>query len=138
VNGTTTVCRSDDGAQTWTSSVVNASVEARIVWTGTEFMMWSPGGVHRSTDGITWTSAATQTRNDAGVSGGPNIGPVARGENGTFVAQRGGWQVWYDSQRLYRSTDGVVWDELLPSNFKHGHPITMMAEGWVERSAACP
>ncbi|MGV3620032.1 MAG: hypothetical protein ACO1OB_04405, partial [Archangium sp.] len=137
--GDTTVCRSNDGAQTWSASTLDdVSIESRIVFTGTEFVMWSPGGVHRSADGITWTSQATQTRNPSGMtSGGPNIGAVAYA-NGTFVGVRGGWQVWYEQQKFYRSTDGIVWDELPAGAFKQGHPITAMAAGAVPRSAACP
>lgn len=137
--GNTTVCRSSDGAQTWsTTTLNNVSIESRIVFTGTEFVMWSPGGVHRSADGTTWTSMPSQTRSSSGAtSGGPNIGAVAYA-NGTFVAVRGGWQVWYEQQKFYRSTDGVVWDELPAGAFKPGHPITAMAAGLVPRSAACP
>ncbi len=138
-SGDTTVCRSDDGALTWSSVQLNGvSIESRLVWTGTEFIMWSPGGVHRSPDGITWTSQPTQTRRNGNLSGGPNIGAVARGPGGTFVATRGGWQVWYENQRFYRSTDGTIWDELPAGAFEPGHPITAMASGMVERSAACP
>lgn len=137
--GTTTVCRSDDGAQTWSSTTLqNVGVESRLVWTGAEFVMWSPGGVHRSPDGLTWTSAPSQTRSSTGtLGGGPNLGAVTYA-GGTFVAVRGGWQVWYEQQKFYRSTDGVVWDELPAGAFKPGHPITAMASGLVPRSAACP
>lgn len=137
--GTTTVCRSNDGAQTWSSTELqNVSVESRALWTGSEFIMWSPGGVHRSADGITWTSQPTQTNRNGTLSGGPNIGAVARSANGTFVAVRGGWQVWYEQQRFYRSSDGTVWDELPATAFEPGHPITAMAAGVVPRSSACP
>jgi hypothetical protein len=133
------VCRSSDGAQTWTSTTIPGEyMESRMVWTGTEFMVWSSGKVHRSPDGTTWTSTNTQTRRNGTLSGGPNIGAVARGENGTFVGVKGGWQVWYDQQRFYRSTDGVIWDELATGDYTQGHPITAMAAGFASRSAVCP
>lgn len=62
LNGTV-VCRSTDGAATWTSTVIaGESIDARPVWTGTEFLAWSSGKVHRSADGANWTSTPTQTR----------------------------------------------------------------------------
>jgi len=133
----TIVCRSTDGAATWTRSTLSAYVESRPVWTGSGFVAWSNGQVHRSPDGATWTSAPTQTRKNGVLSAGPNPGPVAVNADGTFVAVKGGWQVWYEQQRFYRSTDGVLWDELAPGDFLAGHPITAMAAGFVSRGA-CP
>ncbi|MBL8949520.1 MAG: exo-alpha-sialidase [Myxococcaceae bacterium] len=133
------ICRSADGAATWSSTTLMGEyMESRPLWTGTEFMVWSNGRVHRSADGITWSSMNTQTRRNGMTSGGPNIGAVARNANGTFVATRGGWQVWYDQQRFYRSTDGVVWDELATGTYEQGHPITAIAAGFATRSAVCP
>ncbi len=133
------VCRSSDGAQTWTSSTIaNEYMESRPLWTGSEFMVWSNGKVHRSADGIAWTSTNTQTRRNGVLSGGPNIGAVARSAAGTFAATRGGWQVWYDQQRFYRSTDGVVWDELATGTYVQGHPVTAISAGFASRSASCP
>ena len=138
LNGTV-VCRSGDGAVTWTTTTIpGESMEARPVWTGTEFLAWSNGKVHRSADGITWTSSNTQTRRGAVLSGGPNVGPVARNAAGTFVAVKGGWQVWYEQQRWYRSTDGVIWDELATADATQGHPITAMSAGFASRSLVCP
>jgi len=133
------VCRSSDGARTWTStSIAGEYMESRPLWTGSEFMVWSSGRVHRSPDGTAWSSASTQTRRGAMLSAGPNIGAVARGEGGTFVAVRGGWQTWYEQQRFYRSQDGIVWDELPAGAFEGGHPITAIAFGLASRSAVCP
>lgn len=133
------ICRSSDGAQTWTSTLLaNVSADSNPLWTGSEFMLWSNGKVHRSVDGTTWTTMNTQTRVGTTLSGGPNPGAVARHANGTFVAVKGGWQVWYEQQRFYRSTDGVVWDELPSGAYTQGHPITYIRAGWAERSAACP
>lgn len=133
------ICRSSDGARTWTSTTISGEyMESRPLWTGTEFMVWSSGKVHRSADGTAWTTSNTQTRRGTMLSGGPNIGAVARGASGTFVAVRGGWQVWYDQQRFYRSTDGIVWDELPTGDYEQGHPITAMAAGFTARSTVCP
>ncbi len=138
VSGNTTVCRSDDGAQTWTHSQLAANVESSLLWTGSEFIMWSAGQVHRSPDGASWTSTATQTRApDGGLSSGPNPGAVAVAPSGTFVAVRGGWDVWYEQQRFYRSVDGVVWDRLPPEAFHGGHPVTAIVAGKVP-SGVCP
>lgn len=134
----TVICRSADGARTWTQTSLPDGIESRPIWTGTEFMAWSPGRVHRSTDGLTWTSANTQTRRNGTLSQGPNPGPVAVNANGTFAAVKGGWNVWYEQQRFYRSTDGVIWDELPDGAYRQGHPVTMMVAGWAERSSVCP
>ena len=135
----TVVCRSTDDAATWTTSTIAGDfIEGRPVWTGTEFMAWSNGKVHRSPDGAVWTSSNTQTRRGGVLSGGPNPNPVARNADGTFVGVKGGWQVWYEQQRFYRSTDGVIWDELEVADAKRGHPITVMAAGVASRSNVCP
>lgn len=136
---TIVICRSGDGAQTWTSTTIpNEYFESRPLWTGTEFMLWGSGRVFRSADGITWTSANTQTRRNGTLSGGPNIGPVAINAAGTFVAVRGGWQTWYEQQRFYRSSDGVIWDELAAGTYEQGHPVTAIVSGFAERSSVCP
>jgi hypothetical protein len=134
----TIVCRSADNAATWTSTTIAEEILTRPLWTGTEFVAWSAGKRWRSTDGTSWTSSNTQTRVGSTLSGGPRLGAVALGASGTFVGVKGGWQVWYEQQRFYRSTDGLTWDELPEASAKRGHPITAMAAGTVARSAACP
>ena len=133
------LCRSGDGARTWTSTTIAGEyMESRPMWTGGEFMVWGNGKVFRSIDGNGWLTMPTQTRRNGVLSSGPNIGPVARAPTGTFVAVRGGWQVWYEQQRFYRSADGVVWDELDAGSYEQGHPITAIAFGEASRSAVCP
>lgn len=133
------ICRSADGAQTWTSTrIAGEYFSSRPIWTGSEFMFWGQGRVFRSADGLAWTPANTQTRRNGALSGGPNIGAVAVNARGTFVAVRGGWQTWYEQQRFYRSTDGVIWDELATGTYEQGHPITAIVSGSAERSATCP
>ncbi len=113
--------------------------ESRLLFTGSGFIIWSNGKVHRSADGVTWTTTNTVTRSPSGMmSGGPNIGAAAMSENGTFVAVRGGWDVWYDKQRFYRSRDGVTWDELPDTAYRKWHPVTMISAGFASRSSVCP
>lgn len=136
-----TVCRSDDNAHTFTTHQLGEDVwpESKLLWSGTEFIVWSGGHVHRSPDGRTWTTAETKTRSSTGaMSGGPNPGAVAVGPTGTFIGVKGGWQVWYEQQRFYRSTDGVIWDELAEGTYRQGHPVTAMISGTIERGGVCP
>jgi hypothetical protein len=68
-----------------------------------------------------------------------NVGAVAYSPvTGTFVAVRGGWQVWYDQQEFYRSSDGVTWTTLDPSVAPGGHPLRFISFGYGKPSAACP
>ena len=144
LGGDGVACRSTDNGATWTAHQTGGTIDSRLVWTGTEFVSW--GSVSnqrrliRSPDGMTWTSTATASRRN-GVpvaGGGPLIGAVARSPSGTFVAANGGWQTWYTSQRFFRSTDGVTWDELPMTAFVGSHPIQHIAWGEGARSSACP
>lgn len=134
------VCRSTDDGATWALlQGPTDAFESRILWTQAGFIAWSNGRVHRSPDGLTWTSSNSSTRRNGATSGGPNIGAVAFSQaTGTFAAVRGGWQVWYEQQRFYRSTDGVIWDELPESAARRSHPITHLISARVQRSAVCP
>ncbi len=96
--------------------------------TGSEVLVWSRGQVHRSSNGTDWTSEPT-TPSDL------QLGPVAVSDDGTFVAVRGGWQVWYENQEFYRSEDGVTWETLDASSYTGSHPIRDIHFGYV---AACP
>ncbi|MBC7988727.1 MAG: exo-alpha-sialidase [Luteimonas sp.] len=132
-------CRSADNGQTWTRSTIGTdAVESRPLWTGSQFMAWSNGKVHRSTDGITWTSTPTQRRVNGSLSGSVLVGAVAVSAQGTLVAVRGGWQTWYEQQRFYRSTDGILWDELPESAYRKGHPVIQIVWGLARKSAVCP
>jgi hypothetical protein len=94
------------------------------------FVVWNGSTRYRSTDGETWTS-------DAGTDG-VTIGAVARADDGTFAAVRGGWDVWYEKQRFYRSTDGLNWETLPLTAFTQSHPITHMTFARVKPSKECP
>jgi hypothetical protein len=135
----TIACRSTDNGLTWSStSIPSVSMESRLLWTGSQFIAWSNGKVHRSPDGATWTSTPTQRRVNGAINGSVMVGPVAVSPQGTFAAVRGGWQTWYEQQRFYRSTDGVVWDELPDPAYTKGHPMTQMVWGLARKSAVCP
>lgn len=62
---------------------------------------------------------------------------VARDDDGTFVAVRGGWQSSYEFQEIYRSSDGRSWEVLAPGSFVGSHPIHHVAFGYVDDRAAC-
>jgi hypothetical protein len=51
--------RSTDGGRTWNSIPITGATN--LIHTGTEFIAWSPGQRHRSTDGLTWTSTNTSS-----------------------------------------------------------------------------
>jgi hypothetical protein len=123
------VCRSVDGGATWKTGDLGGAIESQLLWTGKEFMGWGGGSVRRSADGVSWTSQP--------ISPNLNIGPTAVSDDGAFVAVRGGWSTWYDAQKLYRSDDGVTWQELSAGSFVGSHPITAMTFGWALPSAAC-
>jgi len=134
----TTICRSTDSGRTWTVTTdSNMHVDTAPLWTGSEFMAWETGRVYRSADGATWTGADTQTRFEGALSRGPTIGPIAMSSSGTFVSVRGGWQTWYEQQRFYRSTDGVVWEQLPDAAYEKGHPMTEIIFGLAETSSVC-
>ena len=92
-----------------------------LVYTGTELMIWSRGKLHRSPDGATWSTENLDVRHpDGSAAGLVSLGPVARSPGGTFVAVAGR----YETQRFYRSLDGLRWDELAATAYAGGHPVT--------------
>ena len=123
------VCRSVDGGATWTAGDIGGGIESQLLWTGKEFMGWGSGMLRRSADGLTWKAQA--------ISPNVNIGTAAVSDDGAFVAAGGGWDTWYEKQKLFRSDDGVTWQELSAGSFTGSHPITAMAFGWALPSAAC-
>ncbi len=134
-------CRSTDNGATWRSVALNAAIESRMVWTGTEFMAWGNSNgnkLFRSANGASWTATPISSRRNQVMGAGPIIGPVAISPGGTFVAVRGGWRTWYAGQEFYRSTDGIVWDVLPDTAYKKGHPMGFILFAYAERSAVCP
>jgi len=51
---------------------------------------------------------------------------------------RGGWQVWYDQQRFYRSADGVRWETLAAGSYVGSHPINFIEFGYAPAGTVCP
>lgn len=124
-------CLSTDGGGTWSVVDVGGTFESSILWSGGSFWAWGGGQVFTSADGAAWASQPM-------TPGNVDIGPAAVSPGGTFVAVRAGWNQWYDSQRFYRSTDGVSWTEVAAGSFSGGHPIVHVAFGYGEPSASCP
>jgi hypothetical protein len=129
VSGQGHVCRSTDG-DTWTYATVTDRFTSPPLWTGNEFWVYSGAKLFKSSDGQAWTSQDIEPKNIA-------IGPLARSPQGTLVAANDGWQVWYDKQQFFRSTDGVHWDVLPKTAFTGSHPIYFMSFGYVPASAGC-
>lgn len=128
LGGDGVACTSSDGGDTWTSrSIGTDDVGSQLVWTGSQFFAYGGGMAYTSADGESWSSQAT-------TPGGLNLGAIAYDpESGVFVGVRGGWQVWYDEQVFYRSTDGVVWEEA--DSYLGQHPIRFIEHGYLE---SCP
>jgi hypothetical protein len=124
------VCRSVDGGNVWTHHAVTERFTSPPLWTGTEFWLYSGAARWKSVDGVEWTSQAIEP-------GSISIGPLARSSSGTLVAANDGWQVWYEKQQFFRSTDGVHWQALPASAFTGSHPITFVSFGYVAPSAGC-
>lgn len=126
------VCVSSDGGHVW--NVVDLGdvyLESRMILADDTFMIWSAGERWSSTDGAQWSSTPTEPA--------ITIGAVGRDDEGHFVAVRGGWQVWYESQEFYRSDDGITWDVLQPGTFVGSHPVNHIAFGRVDAAtSACP
>ncbi len=127
LGGDGTACTSTDGGATFEAHAVGGEITSQVVWNGDMFVAWGSGMRYASEDGTTWNATPT-TPSDV------SIGAVAyHPDLGVYVGVRGGWQVWYDRQVFYRSTDGVVWVEA--DDFQGGHPIRFLEAGYLDR---CP
>ena len=123
------VCWSADG-DTWNYVAVADTFTSPPIWTGSEFWIYSGAELFKSPDGQSWTDVTIEPANIV-------IGALARSPAGTFVAANAGWQLWYDAQQFFRSTDGVHWDVLPPPAFTGSHPISFIRFGYVPLSAGC-
>jgi hypothetical protein len=129
VGGDGIACRSTDGGKNWTAtSVGTSSLSSQLVWNGDIFMVWGQGKRYSSADGAEWQTTNTSP---------PDIvpGPAAANPDGSVVAIRGGWDVWYEDQHFYRSDDGITWQEA--ESYTGGHPIRGVAFGVVPRPPEC-
>lgn len=132
VGGDGVTCRSTDGGNVWVQGSVGSvgsGVSSHLVWNGTVFQVWSPGQLHESGDGLSWSSRAVTPEN-------LTIGAVASDEHGGLAAVRGGWNSWDENQEFYRSADGLVWE--LASHFTKGDSIRTIAFGYGKKPAECP
>jgi hypothetical protein len=123
------VCRSTDG-RSWSYQAVAERFTSPPVWTGEEFWIYSGATLFKSADGQSWTS---QGISPSGIA----IGALARSPEGTLVAANDGWQVWYEKQQFFRSTNGVDWEVLPETAFTGSHPINFIDFGYVASSAGC-
>ena len=125
VSGSGPVCVSSDDGATFTSGGDLATwMSSRLLFDGSQFVVWSPGQMHTSPDGVNWTTTA--------VSGGLTLDSTAVSDTGTYVGVAG----WYADQTFYRSTDGVNWSATGGS--AAGHPIYEIVFGHGDTSAECP
>ncbi len=125
------VCRSTDAGDTWSFKSVSDRFTSPPLWTGTEFWIYAGNELHKSVDGIEWQSEPIQPSSI-------QIGNLARSPAGTVVAANDGWQVWYDQQRFYRSTDGINFNVLEPEvSIEGSHPINFMGFGFVPATSGC-
>lgn len=124
-----TACRSGDGGETWAMVSTGVSeILSHGVWTGSEFQYWGDDGtMTASTDGLEWITTPMTTP--------MRIGPVARSDEGTYVAIDSVWS-GYEAQQFWRSTDGLEWAPA--TGQAAGHPIFHIAFGRADASATCP
>lgn len=125
------ICRSTDGGDQWTQTQVAERFTSQPLWTGSEFWIYSGTERYQSVDGEAWSS---QSITPSTIQ----IGNLARSPGGTLVAANEGWQVWYEDQRLFRSTDGLNFTVLEPETAMTGsHPLNFLSFGYVAASPGC-
>lgn len=123
------LCWSSDG-DGWTDVMVADRFTSPPIWTGTEFWIYSGSELFKSADAQSWTSVTIEPAN-------VEIGALARSPAGTLVAVNAGWQVWYEQQQFFRSTDGVHWEMLPMGAFTGSHPINFLRFGYVPPTPGC-
>jgi hypothetical protein len=128
--------RSLDGGLTWESNQVFSQDYLswnNLIFTGQDFVAFSPGWIWRSSDGVSWTKEALVI---PGFNMGLFNGPISyNASTGTFVMITSNWANYYDAQRALRSSDGIHWEVLSPGQFKGGHPIRKIVLGSLDSSA---
>jgi len=134
------VCRSEDGGDTWTRLSLGGTFGGSVVHDGAQFVAFGSAAgknvAFQSTDGKTWTSKPLGLTRADGTKGVPSLGAVSWGD-GRFVSVNGGWDQWYEKQVFFRSDDGVAWTQLPAGAFVGSHPIAMIAFGRVKKPTVC-
>lgn len=124
------ICRSLDGGDTWEGQMVAPNgFYTHSVWNGSKFLAWSKGKMYSSSDGWNWT--ATDMKTDVSLSA------VGISESGVLVASNNFW-VGHETQKFYRSMDGLTWTELPANAYVASHAITSFTSGYADNSAVCP
>lgn len=121
-------CRSIDGGVTWQQGAVGQPIASHVVWNGAAFQVWSPGELHESSDGVSWTSTTITPE-------GLQIGAVESDGKGGLAAVRGSWGSWDENQAFFHSADGVTWN--LASQFDHNDPIRTITFGYGQKPQDC-
>lgn len=114
------VCVSDDGGESFTSPADSGieNLSSRLLVHQDTFHVWGYNAVYRSTDGTTWSATP--------LVGTNNIHKAASNGVDTFVGTRDD----YETQKFFRSTDGISWTEA--TSYPQGHPINFMAHGHLD------
>lgn len=99
-----------------------------LSWTGDSFVGFGASARYTSADGVSWEGTPYATKQ-------PQLTAIGRSPEGTYVAQRDGWIVWYEDQALYRSEDGLSWTALPAGSFNPSHPIRRITAGRVRPHA---
>jgi hypothetical protein len=128
--GTETVCSSADNGATFTSVSFDTDYNAsNMVFDGNQFLVWSYGKLHRSSDAVNWTTVNTSFLSaDGGASGPRDISVVGVSPQKTFLA----FSSEYETELVQRSTDGVNW-KVAPHRNDGGHFVTSVIHTMVER-----
>ena len=116
-------CVSQDLGASFTAAKLPEAVRG-LSWAGDAFVGFGESARYTSADGVTWEATPYATQQ-------PPLSAVGRSPEGTCVAQRDGWLVWYEDQALYRSEDGLTWTALPAGSFNPGHPIRRIVAGRV-------
>lgn len=96
-----TLCRSDDGGETWTTSQLTPAgggdpvIVPGIFWTGTEFIAFGAGSSFSSPDGLDWAPVTVTSPTFI-------VGGHTRTDEGTFVGEG-------NSNGILTSPDALTW-----------------------------
>ncbi len=124
-NDAADLCVSTDGGQQFQAIDLPEAPSGPPMWTGAELVVFSSQTRFTSPDGVNWEAQAISPAE-------VRLGEIARSPDGTYVAHRAGWMVWYEQQQMYRSDDGLTWEVLPEGAFVPSHPIRNITFGYVQ------